>query len=124
MSKVRMVIWGREFCPDIKYRIYQGKTVTPEQQEAVQFFMATENCLERSLNHLKEYIQVNYASMLDDSQIDNIFKYVIPRTIYVPKQRQQNLIALLCDFKFDDDGIALVFTDGQLSEIGSQDIIL
>lgn len=124
MGKISMAIGGREFCLDIEYRVYQGKSATSEQQEAVQLFLATEGCLEYSLNNLKEYIKENYANMLDNSHIDDIFKYVIPKTIYVPKQRQKNLVALLCDFELDDDGIALVFIDGQLSEIGSQDIIL
>jgi hypothetical protein len=58
-------------------------------------------------------------------KIDNIFKYVIPRSLYIPRKQEKQTVAMLCDYKFDmEHGIAVVFENGQFKKVGSQDIVL
>ena len=57
-------------------------------------------------------------------EIDNIFKYVIPKRIFIPRT-DKKIVAILCDYKFDmENGIAVVFENEKFKEIGVQDIIL
>lgn len=56
--------------------------------------------------------------------VDNIFKYVIPKTISVPKAKKR-VVAIMCNFKFDmEHGMAIVFEDEKIKKIGPQDIVL
>lgn len=81
--------------------------------------------LESALTKLKEYIENNYPDRIQEEKISNIFRYIIPKIIFIPRQKEGKIVALLCDFAFDiEHGIALVFQDGAIKEIGSQDIIL
>ena len=60
-----------------------------------------------------------------EQPIENIFKYVAPKYLFVPRDNEKKIIAIMCNYRFDmDNGIAVVFEDGELSEIGSQNIIL
>ena len=57
--------------------------------------------------------------------VDNIFKYVMPKNIYVPRNLKKRVVAIMCNYKFDTEhGIAVVFENEQFKEIGAQDIAL
>lgn len=57
-------------------------------------------------------------------EIDNIFKYIMPKSIFVPRTEQKE-VAIICNYKYDmEHGIAIVFENERLKEIGMQDIIL
>ena len=48
----------------------------------------------------------------------------MPESLFVPRTEKKT-IAIMCNYKFDKEhGIAVVFEEGRLKEIGSQDIIL
>ena len=54
----------------------------------------------------------------------DIFKYVIPEAIYVKRNKRKHQIALLCNYRFDEEhGIAITYEDEKLKKIGTQDII-
>ena len=56
--------------------------------------------------------------------IENIFKYVMPKSIFVPRE-EKRIVAVLFDFRFDmEHGMAIVFENEKFSTIGSEDIIL
>lgn len=55
-------------------------------------------------------------------KIDIIFRFVVPESIFV---KRDGRIALMCRYKFDiDHGIAIVFKDNNIVDVGQQDIIL
>ena len=122
MSKVKMEIWGREFNLEVFYKNYKGKEITENQKLSYEKFILDTDAIDKSKKKLVAYIENNYK---EAGKVDNIFKYVIPKMIYIPKEEKQRVCALLCDFKFDiEHGLALVFENEKIKEVVSQDDIL
>ena len=122
MRKARVSVWGREFHLDVILQCYPGDTVLPAQEEALTKFLETDATINKAKDAVERYV----ISCADDSinEVDNIFKYVVPKSIFVPKANKK-LVALLCNFKLDvEHGLALIFEGGALKEIGPEDIIL
>ena len=78
-----------------------------------------------SLAAVKKYVQKTGADQLKDGGIENIFKYVMPKSIFVPHTKKHRIAAIMCNYKFDmEHGIAVVFESGKLKKVGTQDIVL
>ena len=122
MSKVKMEIWGREFNLEVFYKNYKGREITDNQIASYEKFIAADDAIEKSKKKLIAYIEENYE---EAGKIENIFKYVIPKMVYIPREEKQRKSALLCDFRFDmEHGLALVFENEKFKEVVSQDDIL
>lgn len=125
MSKIQMEIWGRQFNIDIYYKKFQGKEITGNQKETYAKFIAVNDVIEKSKSEVIAYIENKYSEYLPEEKIENIFKYVIPKTLYVPKENKKRVVILLCDFKFDiEHGLAVVYENERFKEIVSQDEVL
>ena len=122
MSKQVLNIWNRDFEIDITYEIYSDKPVT-EKQKTIASGLSTvdfSGSLEGVINYIKKY----NSRDLGDEQIDNIFRYVIPKRIYITQSEEEEF-AIMCNYKFDmEHGIAVVYKGGKFKEAGPQDIIL
>ena len=104
MNKIKMNIWGRDFDLPVMIKQFKGKEITDVQKDAVEKFVTCEKV-------------VNEAK-------DDMEKYVIPKTISVPKAKKR-VVAIMCNFKFDmEHGMAIVFEDEKIKKIGPQDIVL
>lgn len=120
-------IWGRRCKVKLIFDCYAGEDIDAIQEESIDDFEANiESYTQRGLKEIKKYIVENYKRNIDDLTIPNIFKYVVPKTVYVSKDpSKKKVIGILCYFKFDDeDGIAVKFVDGQVEEVGGEQIIL
>lgn len=125
MSKVQMNIWGRNFELDIYFKQYKGQEITKQQKETLEYFLKAEGLIEPSLQELVHFIESNYNDRLEEENVQNIFRYVIPKMIYVPNKSENKQIALLCNFRFEEEhGIAVVFENEMFSKIVLQDDIL
>lgn len=123
MSKSILNIWGRKFELNVVYECYPGEKILETQRAAFEQ-VCTKNLIDTALDHVKTYIMNDAASQVE-LPIDNIFKYVMPISIFVPHNKKSSQIAIMCNYKFDTEhGIAIVFEDGKYKEIGAQDIIL
>lgn len=125
MSKCKINIWDRAFDLSVVYECYSGEEVLESQKEA--FAMLEDNAKEvaGSLEAVKKYVRKTSAGQLMDESIENIFKYVMPKSIFVPHTKKHRIAAIMCNYKFDmEHGIAVVFENGKLKKIGSQDIVL
>lgn len=59
------------------------------------------------------------------THIDNILKYVKPRTLFIPQTNKGREVAILCDYMFDKEhGIAITFKNEIFSGIKSQDDVI
>lgn len=124
MNKEKLYLWNREFELYISYSCYPGEEVTDVQTEAAKEFCEDTSVALSALDELKQYIEKSSDMAVRASEIENIFKYVIPKSIFVPRT-EKKVIAIICNYKFDiENGIAIVFENGTLKEIGPQDIIL
>ena len=77
-------------------------------------------------NKLKDYCLKIDKDKIIEENIENIYKYVNPKSLYIPRINNSNRrkIALLCDYKFNpDDGIAIVFKNEKFYDIGTGNII-
>ena len=120
----KLLIWNREFDLRVVFDSYDEE-VLPIQEQALEAFLKSENTIQESKQLLEKYILNDEYAEIEGNSIDNIFKYVIPTDIYIPRTPEIRTVALLCDYRFDEEhGIAIVFEDEHFIEIGKQDIVL
>ena len=125
MTKVKMMLWGREFNLDITYDCYRNEKVLNSQEMAVRDFSKSTEAIDSSLDKVKEYCLSNNRDEIGADEIDNIFKYVAPKYLFVPRDDKKQIVAIMCNYKFDaESGIAIVFENCQFREVGKQEIIL
>lgn len=123
MSKNIITIWGRDFELDVIYENYPGEEVLDSQKNAFKQ-LNNADLIDTALVAVKDYV-IKTAIVQIESPIENIFKYVIPKKIFVPHIKNSFKAAIMCNYKFDvEHGLAVVFENGKFSEVGEQDIIL
>lgn len=123
MSKNTVTIWGRDFDLDVIYESYPGEEVLDSQKDAFEQLNNAE-LIDTALAAVKGYVEKTATAQID-SPIENIFKYVMPKKVFVPHTTKAPKVAIMCSYKFDmEHGIAVVFENGKFSEVGEQDIIL
>lgn len=124
---IKMNIWNREFDIDICYDVYSGEEILPVQQETLNLFLENyESILQSALESVKKYCVETDGEDKGFNSVENIFKYVIPTTLYIKRpQSNERIVALLCDYRFNpDDGLAIVFKNNIFEMIGTENIIL
>lgn len=125
MNKAKLMLWGREFNLDITYDCYKDEKILESQKQAVQRFSEMSDAFEISLDSVKSYCLLNNKEEIGADKIDNIFKYVAPKYLYVPREEKKQVVAIMCNYKFDlENGIAIIFENGKFREVGKQEIIL
>ena len=121
MNEVELMIWGRTFKLEVVYDCYSGEEVLDIQREALGEFMNANTEIDLSLNRVKDYCLTHDSDNIG-YEIDNIFKFVVPKSIFV-KRTDEHIVALICNYKFNEHELAIVFKNGRLFDIGSGDII-
>lgn len=109
---------------------WQGDKLAPEFSIIWQSFVER-ICLfdhwsgaEASLGAVKEYCEKNSNGQVQAKDIDNVFKYVVPRSIFVMRE-PEDCVALMCDFRFElEHGMAIVLRNGKLDKITDQDSVV
>lgn len=125
MSNCKINIWGRVFELPVIYECYSGEEVLDSQKAALAMVEDNTNEIAESLDTVKEYVRKTGGDQITDVVIENIFKYVMPKDIFVPHITKCRTAAIMCNYKFDmEHGIAVVFEDGKFKEVGMQDIVL
>lgn len=124
MIKYTMNIWGRKFELPVMIKQYGGEEITEIQKESIEKFQHCEEVLNASKQSVEQYILENGLRDHNIYEVDNIFKYVMPKSFYVPNA-EKRVVVLFCDFKYDlENGIALIFEDEKLKKIGPEDLAL
>ena len=121
----KISIWGREFDLKVVFDCFDDEEILPIQEQALKSFLKADAAIEDSKKQVESYILNDDYAELETDSIDNIFKFVIPTDIYIPRTPETRTAALLCDDRFDEEhGIAIVFENERFKEIGTQDIVL
>ena len=124
MSKVKITIWGREFELPVIVKQFKGKDVTEIQEDAGDQLERNMVIFDSAESEIEKYILKNGLKENGISEVDNIFKYVMPKSISVPKAKKR-VVALMCNYKFDmEHGIAVIFEDEKFKKVGPQDLVL
>lgn len=115
-------IWNRDFDLDVVYDCYAGEDILDEQKKAFKAFLANKKMIDSSKVNVERYCLSQNKAEIGSDTIENIFKYVMPASIYV---KRDGCVAIMCRYRFDEEhGIAVVFGEGKVKEVGPQDIIL
>lgn len=119
-----LIIWGRKLKLIIDMDCIDDEVVTPIQEETLNAFLAEKTIIDNALPKVKEYC-LSEKELKGENSIDNIFKFVSPKTVFVPRGDKKKTVALLCDYYFDEEhGIAIVFENGEFKRIVEQDEII
>lgn len=125
MNKAKIKIWDREFELEVIYDCYSDEKVTSNQLESLESFIKSETEIADSLDKVKGYCLLNNKQEIGSDEIENIFKYVAPKYIYVPREEKKHVVSVMCNYRFDtENGIAIIFENEKFLKIGKQDIIL
>ena len=123
MNKLKVNIWNREFELDVIYQVFSGQDVIDNQVLTASKISTVD--FSESKKAVESFIKENYSDDLGLSEVDNIFRYVMPKRIFIPKEKETRVFAIMCNFKFDiEHGLAVVFKNEKFKEVGPQDIIL
>lgn len=125
MIKEKMMIWGRELELEVKYDCYTGEKILESQKDALKVFLKSEDTVGASLEQVKSYCLAHNKKDITDGVVENIFKYVAPKYLYVLRETSKRVVAVMCNYRFDpENGIAVVFENEELVKIGKQDTVL
>lgn len=125
MTEVNMNIWGRQFNLNIEYDCCTGEEVLSNQIVAIEKLLETESVVSEAKEKVEAYCLKRNREEIGLNHIDNIFKYVMPKYLFVRRTDKKRIVAIMCNYRFDTEhGIAIVFENEELNQIGNQDIVL
>ena len=125
IKKVELDIWGRTFSLQVYYVCYEGEELLKEQVEMVQLLLSNKQWIQNAKKHIEKYCENDVMADKNNTKKDNIFSYIKPSSIFIERDNNPPLIALMCDYKYDlEHGLAVVFDSSGNVTVGIQDIIL
>ena len=123
MNKVKANIWGREFELNVSFDNFPDEEVTENQKLTLDAISLVDYA--ESLPEIKQYIMKYNGSEIEGAIIDNIFKYVMPKSFVITREKENRVFAVFCNYKFDmEHGLAVVYENEKFKTVGAQDIIL
>lgn len=121
----KVTVWGRSFNLKVDFDVYKGESVTPQMEQAlINFLDMPQSAIDRTEGEVIKYILKRDKDKVGSSSIDNVFKYVRPHSLYIQRSTGTRTVGIMCSYKFNEDGIAVVFKNEKFSAVGSQNIIL
>ena len=127
MNNCAMEIWGRSLDIEIIFDCYADEEILESQRTACKMFLQNASeLLSEALPQVEQYCLKNNRAEIGADRIENIFRYVKPKTLFVKRSRDDiRRAAVICAYRFNpDDGLAIVFQNEKLVDIGSENIII
>ncbi len=124
MSNVSMTIWGRMLNLSVAFDCYENEEVLPEQTEALDRLIGS-GAIEDSRTAVENYCLKKNQQEIGESSITNIFKYVMPYSLYVRRSvSSDRYVGLVCRYRFNpEDGLVVLFKNEKICDIGTTDIL-
>ena len=124
MTSLTREVWGREFDLPIYFEDLDDDGISKLQWDAYGYIIVNWSTINDVLPELMNYCNENDSQEAEHVS-DNIFKSVIPKSLFIPNTNTCRTVALMCDYRFDPEhGIAIVFENEVLKTIDTQGIIL
>ena len=126
MRKLKCEIWGRKLELDVIYDCFSGEEVLQGQVEALNDFIGKFEIVDKILPEVKQYCLKNDGEDIPDQDIPNIFRYIVPKSVYVerPDDGKTHIVALICAYKFDPEhGVAVWFRNERFWKISAGDML-
>ena len=126
MNKVSICIWGREFDLEVMFEKYSGETILPVQEIALNNFLENLSIIDDSKCFVEQYCLKWNKEDIGSDKIDNIFKYIKPKSLYILRTNDNTrIIAIMCAYKFySDNKIAIVFKNENFDKVVIDDEII
>lgn len=116
-------VWGRNFDLKVIFDVYEREGILDNQKASLDEFVKKSGDILSSFYEIERYCIEKDGSLIGDS-IRNIFKYVMPESLFVKRDEKKRIVVLLCNYRFDEEhGIALFFENEKLANIGTQNEI-
>lgn len=120
----RLNIWGRDFEIEILYEEYEGEGRIHAQDVAINNLLDNWNVVSSSLDEVKRFCIEWYPNELEaisgGRTIDNIFRYVMPESLFVFRREDVRAVELLCRSRLDPEhGLAIYFENESLAGVGT-----
>jgi len=126
--KEEFTVWGRKLELDVIFHLYKGEEMSEHQIRTYEDLKANHvKYFDSVKDEIYEYVEEDTG---DEDLPENIFKFVMPKTIIIYREHnkfdEEPLeFALLCDYKYNiDDGISVSFENGESTGVGSEDVAL
>lgn len=124
IDTVEILIWNRKFTIPVEYDCYPGETVTVEQIDTLQCFLAHPEWIEKARVVVKEFCKKDVEKDEENTKKDNIFSYVKPEYFFVKRDADNPRIAMICRYRYDPEhGLIIVFSNDGSIIVGNQDIV-
>lgn len=146
MDNINLNLWDREFNLEVVYDQYEGEEILLNQEDALNKFIELintkqekniqeetkqeeakqrKNILEEAKQGIIKYIFEEDKDKLEEEEITNIFKYIIPTALYIERTEDKRIVDLMCEYKFDiEHGLAIQFENEQFKMVVKQDYVL
>ena len=125
MTNTNIEIWGRKFNLKIEYDCCEGDDILPTQVTAIENLREAKSAIFDAKEKVEAYCLSKNHYEIGADHIENIFKYVMPKYLFVRRTEAKRIVAIMCNYRFDtENGIAVVFENEKLIQVGNQDIIL
>lgn len=119
MNKI-IKIWGRDFDLPVTFEQYENQEILDLQLDTFKKF----NLSEEMQNKSKEAIIKRIKNMGIEKEVENIFAFVKPIKMYVPREKNKKVIGIICAFKLDmEHGLGIVFENNSFKALGEEDIL-
>ena len=123
MNKINVQIWGRSFDLSYSFQNFPDEEITEVQQQTLQSVSTVD--YSHSKEGVEKYIRKYFFAELGSDDLKNIFRFVMPKSVLIPRNSEDHVFAVMCSFKLDmEHGIALIYKNKEFIEAGPQDIIL
>lgn len=122
MNKAKIEIGDRMFELKIEYDCFEDEEVLPIQEAAVRKFKSVPI---EVLEEVKKFCMDNNSDKLNGENVFDIFRYVMPVSLYIKRDTEKRIVAVMCDYTFDmEHGLALIFENEEFKRIGTQSSVL
>ncbi len=123
MNKTNVIIWGRSFELDVIFQTFTGKDVIENQMHTLENIKYVDFDIAKP--GVEKYIRKYHNDELDAAGTDNFFRFVMPKSLFIMRNANNRVFAVMCKYKFDmEHGLAIVFENEQFLEAGPQDLVL
>lgn len=125
INTVDITIWDRQFTLPVEYEYYSEETITEQQQQAVESFIAHPEWIIKAKSIIEQYCFESVMEDEENSKKNNVFSYVKPEYLFVKRDKKNPRTALMCKYRYDlEHGLAIIFSSDGNIVVGSQDMIL
>ena len=127
MSRIVMSTWGKEITLEVRFDLLDDERVTSKQAYALGAIFVSWGSVNGAFDALRSYCLEHDGDMLASecgtARIDDIFDIVEPYSLFVVRNDSKRSVALMCHYRLDPEhGLALLFENERLTQIGPEDI--